>query len=456
MGARCRHDVSAVPRSRLCPDTPTKLPKSWRLGVRGSRVCGEWNNARVTFDPLLLADLGRSVKSLNDELVEFRRDLHRHPELGRCETHTTEAVSARLRQVGLEPRVLPLGTGLICDIPAGARAAGATGVHTAGNPATPRLVALRADIDALPVTDEKTVEYASTIPNVCHACGHDAHTAIVLGAGLALHEASLTSGLPNPVRLIFQPAEELIPGGSLDVIAAGGIDGVDSIYAVHCDPKLEVGRLGLRAGPITSAADLVRVRVAGPGGHTARPHLTADLVYALGMLITQLPAVLSRRVDPRSGLSLVWGKVHAGAATNAIPQNGEVEGTLRLLDQDVWEVLPDLVPELVKGLMSPYGVDAEVEVHRGVPPCVNDPQAIEQMQAAAVTLFGEQAVTGTDQSLGGEDFAWYLGRVQGALARLGVRPPGHAAVTDLHRGNFDIDERAIEIGAGFLAVCAIS
>jgi amidohydrolase len=406
------------------------------------------------FDPLLLADLGRSVKSLSDEIVEFRHDLHRHPELGRSETYTTAAVSARLRQEGLEPRVLPLGTGLICDIPAGARAAG-SGVHSAKR-ATPRLVALRADIDALPVTDEKTVDYASTIPNVCHACGHDVHTAIVLGAGLALHEVSLTSGLPNPVRLIFQPAEELIPGGSLDVIAAGGIDGVDSIYAVHCDPKLEVGQLGLRAGPITSAADLVRVRVAGPGGHTARPHLTADLVNALGMLITQLPAILSRRVDPRSGLSLVWGKVHAGAATNAIPQTGEVEGTLRMLDQDVWEVLPDLIPEVVKGLVAPYGVDVEVETHRGVPPCVNDPQAIGQMRAAAEAILGEQGVTGTDQSLGGEDFAWYLGRVQGALARLGVRPPGHAAVTDLHRGNFDIDERAIEIGTEFLAVCAIT
>jgi amidohydrolase len=424
--------------------------------VRGSPVCQEWNNARVTFDPLLLADLGRSVKSLNDELIEFRRDLHRHPELGRSETYTTAAVSARLRQVGLEPSVLPLGTGLICDIPVGTAPGGAAGVHTAGDPATPRLVALRADIDALPITDEKTIDYASTIPNVCHACGHDVHAAIVLGAGLALHEVSSTGGLPNAVRLIFQPAEELIPGGSLDVIAAGGIDGVDSIYAVHCDPKLEVGQLGLRAGPITSAADLVRVRVAGPGGHTARPHLTADLVNSLGMLITQLPAVLSRRVDPRAGLSLVWGKVHAGAASNAIPQTGEVEGTLRVLDQDVWEVLPDLIPEVVKGLMSPYGVDAEVEVHRGVPPCVNDPQAIELMRAAAVAMLGEQAVTGTDQSLGGEDFAWYLGRVQGALARLGVRAPGHAAVTDLHRGNFDIDERAIEIGAGFLAGCAIS
>ena len=394
-------------------------------------------------DPALLAELEQSVKLLGDELIAFRRDLHRHPEVGREEFRTTDAIIGRLEHGGLSPRRLPAGTGVICDIAPG--------------PAKlkrPR-VALRADIDALPISDEKDVDYRSVVPGLSHACGHDVHAAAVLGAGLALHELNLQGQLANPVRLIFQPAEELVPGGALDVISAGGLDDVDTIYAVHCDPRLEVGRLGFRSGPITSAADRIRVRLSGPGGHTARPHLTADLIHALGALITQLPTVLSRRVDPRSGLSVVWGRVAAGGAANTIPQRGEVEGTIRVLDQAVWQALPEVVPGLVKALLAPYGVDVEVETNRGVPPCVNDVGATEVIRGVATTMFGAAAVEEADQSLGGEDFAWYLGRVKGSLARLGVRNPASPVATDLHRATFDVDERSIEIAAKLLAAAAL-
>jgi amidohydrolase len=397
----------------------------------------------VPSDPALLADLEQSVKLLGDELIAFRRDLHRHPEPGREEFRTTAAVMRRLEQAGLSPRRLPMGTGALCDI-----------VPSAAGPDRAR-VALRADIDALPIPDEKDVEYRSVVPDLCHACGHDVHTAAVLGAGLALHELNLQGQLTDPVRLVFQPAEELVPGGALDVISAGGLENVDTIYAVHCDPRLAVGRLGFRAGPITSAADRIKVRLSGPGGHTARPHLTADLIHALGVLITQLPAVLSRRVDPRSGLSLVWGRVAAGGTANAIPQRGDVEGTIRVLDQTVWEAIPEVVPDLVRALLSPYGVDVEIEMNRGVPPCVNDAKATESMRRAATMMFGASAVEETDQSLGGEDFAWYLGRVRGSLARVGVRDPASSVVTDLHRATFDVDERAIEIAAKLLAAAAL-
>ncbi|MCU0266287.1 MAG: amidohydrolase, partial [Actinomycetia bacterium] len=246
------------------------------------------------------------VAQHTDDLVALRRDLHAHPELGRAEVRTTRVVRDRLAAAGLQPRVLPGGSGLVCDVGIGESA-----------------VALRADLDALPLPDEKDVPYRSTVPGRCHACGHDVHTAILVGAGLVLAELGQAARLPGRVRLIFQPAEESTPGGALDVIAAGGLEGVERLFALHCDPRADVGTIGLRTGPITGSADHVLVRVSGPGGHTARPHLTADVVYALARAVTDVPAVLSRRVDPRAGLSLVWGRIQAGGAHNAIPQVGE-------------------------------------------------------------------------------------------------------------------------------------
>ena len=220
-------------------------------------------------------------------------------------------------------------------------------------------MALRADLDALPISDEKNVPYRSTVPNACHACGHDVHTTILLGAGLFLARRAAANRLGGRVRLIFQPAEE-VPGGALDVLAAGGIASVDRIFALHCDPRLDVGKIGTRSGPITAACDKITVRVTGPGGHTARPHLTADLVFALGKIITELPAALSRRVDPRSSLSLVWGRVSAGTAANAIPDDGVVEGTVRCLDDQAWHAAPDLLKALLESVASAYGVLAEL------------------------------------------------------------------------------------------------
>jgi amidohydrolase len=370
---------------------------------------------------------------LAEELVAFRRDIHAHPELGRNELRTTAAVAGHLVAVGLEPRVLPGGAGLICDI----------------GRSTGPMIALRADLDALPLPDDKDVPYRSTVAGACHACGHDVHTTMVLGAGvqLALRE------LPGRVRLIFQPAEEMTPGGALDVIAAGGLDDVRAIFALHCDPKVEVGRVGVRTGPITGASDMVEVRLSGPGGHTARPHLTADLVYAVARVVSGLPGLLSRRVDPRAGLSLVFGQVWGGSAANAIPQSAGARGTLRTLDQDAWHAAPQLVEELVGALVGPLGAHYEVEYSRGVPPVVNDARATAVITAAAATALGPECVEPTPQSLGGEDFAWYLQRVPGSLARLGVRMTDNDV--DLHAGSFDVDERCLEIGVRLLVQTAL-
>jgi amidohydrolase len=375
------------------------------------------------------------------ELIEFRRDLHAHPELGYHEHRTTRLVARRLAAAGLRPVILPKGTGMLVDI----------GTESGGGP----LVALRADLDALPISDEKQVPYRSTVPNVCHACGHDVHTAITLGAGLFLARHASAGRLRGRVRLIFQPAEE-VPGGALDVLAAGGIASADRIFALHCDPRLDVGKLGTRVGPITAACDKITVRVTGPGGHTARPHLTADLVYALGKIVTELPAALSRRVDPRSSLSLVWGRVSAGTAANAIPDDGIAEGTVRCLDDEAWHEAPDLLKALIESVASAYGVIADLDYQRNVPPTVNEPTSTAMLAAAAKQVLGADAVVSTPQSMGGEDFAWYLESIPGSLARLGTRRPGSAEDIDIHQAAFDVDERAIGIGVRVMAAAALT
>lgn len=227
------------------------------------------------------------------------------------------------------------------------------------------------------------------------------------------------------------------------------------IYGLHCDPRLQVGQIGLRVGALTAAADRILVRLDGPGGHTSRPHLTADLVYALATLVTELPAALSRRVDPRAGMSLVWGRITSGSAANAIPARGEVEGTLRCLDVNAWRLAAELIPTLAEQLVSPYGVEVDTEVTHGVPPVMNDAAAIEVLKTAVERTMGSGAVAATDQSLGGEDFAWYLEHVPGAMARLGVRPAGVETAADLHTPGFNPSEDAIALGTTLLASSAL-
>ena len=380
---------------------------------------------------------GTLPEALRAELVAFRRDLHMHPELGNQEFRTTAAIKERLERAGLKPRVLPIGTGLVCDI-------GTDSGQWAGGP---RMLALRADIDALPIPDTKSeCAYRSIVPDRAHACGHDVHTTVVLGTGLvlaALHEQGL---LPRPVRLIFQPAEEVLPGGAADAIEGGALDGVRRILAVHCDPRVDAGRIGLRVGPITSACDRLEISLNGPGGHTARPHLTTDLVTAAARVVVDVPAIVARRVDSRSGLAMTWGRIDCGHAPNVIPQHAELAGTVRCLDLDAWRQAPDLVVGAIDEVANLHRAKSEITYVRGVPPVVNEVTSTELLQAAMAARRGTDSVETTEQSLGGEDFSWYLEHVPGAMARLGVRPPGERTVRDLHQGDFDVDEHAITVG----------
>ncbi|AWK11081.1 amidohydrolase [Streptomyces spongiicola] len=384
---------------------------------------------------------GTLPDALRTELIAFRRDLHMHPELGNQEFRTTAAIRTRLEAAGLHPQVLSTGTGLVCDV-------GADRVRP--------MLALRADIDGLPIPDTKAgVPYRSTVPDRAHACGHDVHTTVVLGAGLVLADLDRQGLLPHPVRLIFQPAEEVLPGGAADAIESGVLDGVGRIIAVHCDPRVDAGRIGLRAGPITSACDRLEITLDGPGGHTARPHLTTDLVTAAAKIVTEVPALLARRVDTRSGLALTWGRIESGHACNVIPQHAELAGTVRCLDLPAWREAPDLVHAAVDEIATLHRAKSQINYIRGVPPVVNDPVVAELLHDAHAARRGSQAIEDTEQSLGGEDFSWYLEHVPGAMARLGVRAPGSGTRLDLHRGDFDVDEEAIRVGVELFTAAAL-
>lgn len=368
------------------------------------------------------------LRAHRDEVIGWRRHIHAHPELSNQEHQTTEFLATMLRAHGLEPHLFP-GTGLMVDI----------------GPADGERIAFRADIDALPLTETTGLEFSSKTPGVAHSCGHDVHTTIVLALACALADADLEHG----IRMIFQPAEEVMDGGASDVISWGALEGVHSIFAVHAEPKLRVGRIGLRTGAITSATDVVEIEVSGPGGHSSRPHLSADVVYGLGALVTQLPALLSRRVDPRTGTVLVFGQMEAGYAPNAIPEAGRVSGTVRTADLSTWRTLEPLMSELIGQVLAPTGCTHTLRYQRGVPPVLNDDVATSLL-AAAGHRADPQAVVEAPQSSGGEDFSWYLEHVPGAMARLGCWS-GEGDRQDLHQGDLLVDERAIGVGVRLFA-----
>jgi len=360
-------------------------------------------------------------------LVRLRRHLHAHPELSWQESATTQLLHDVLAAAGIPAQVLPGGTGLVAELDGGAPGP---------------VVGLRADIDALPVLEGSGLPFASTVPGVAHACGHDVHTTVLVGTALALHAATAFAGR---VRLLFQPAEERMPGGSHQLVASGALEGVDRVFALHCDPRVPVGQVGLRVGSITSACDMIELEVTGPGGHTSRPHLTVDVVGALAMVATRLPLLVNRRLDPRSGALLVWGAIQAGAASNVIPRQGTLGGTLRVMDRAAWELAEPVVTELVEQLLAPSGAEHRLTYIRGVPPVVNDAASVALLQRAVTAGVGVDAVTDAEQSAGAEDFAVLLDHAPGALARLGVWD-GLEPQVDLHSSAFRADERAIPVG----------
>lgn len=363
-------------------------------------------------------------------IIDVRHDIHAHPELAFDTPLTCHAIATELRRAGLEP--ISFTGGLWVDIGADPR------------------VGLRADIDALPLTEQTDLPYSSVFPGRMHACGHDVHTAIALGAALALADQP---ALPGGVRVIFQPAEEVL-GGALATIDEGAMEGLEQLFALHCEPRQEVGTAGTRSGPITAACDKFEVTLRAEGGHTARPHLTVDIVDSLARLATTLPGLASRRVDPRAGLSIVFGMLQAGQSPNAIPTEGVLAGTVRVMSVEAWRDCEELIRAWTDELIGGSGADVLVDYAVGVPPVENDAETAYTLRQAITEVVGQHGTFIAEQSLGGEDFAWYGDHCRIALGRLGVRRPG-AVPTDLHQSGFVADDGAIEVGIRIMVTAAL-
>jgi len=283
-----------------------------------------------------------------------------------------------------------------------------------------------------------------------HACGHDAHSAIAVGIAIGLSRIDPDGGY----RIFFQPAEEAIVGGAVDLVAEGMVDGIHAVMAYHVDPTLETGRIGVRSGPVTAGADGFTIVLEGPGGHTSRPHRTVDLVATAGKVITDLPSTVRAAFDARMPVVTAFGAVHGGEAPNVIPTRVELRGTIRSLHPEIRKELPGLVETTVARIASSHGATHSVEYRHGVPPVVNDPGVADVFARAARSALGDDAVVPTETSMGGEDFAYYLDRVPGAMFRLGVACGGG----DIHSAGFRLDDGALAVGmtAGMAAMVSLT
>jgi hippurate hydrolase len=368
-------------------------------------------------------------------LIALRRDLHRHPELAWSETRTQERLEAALRASGIT-EVAPLAeTGLVARIP---------GRESAVPP-----VALRGDIDALPITEASGLEFASEQRGVMHACGHDMHAAWAVGAALLLARAPAA----GEVRVVLQPAEE-VGEGAAAVLAGGALDGVRAIFGAHVDRRFAVGEVVAQAGPVAASTDSFTIMLRGEGAHGARPHESADPVVGAAALVTALQTIVARRLDPALPGVVTVGTIHAGTASNVIPETAELSGTLRATTAASRALLADELERLAHAVAAAHRLTADVRLRRGTPPVVNSPDGASWAASAVVDVLGADALVplGTT-NMGGEDFAFYLERIPGCFLRIGAREPGGERIA-AHSPRFYPAEEALFIGAAVLAQCA--
>jgi len=379
--------------------------------------------------------MGQAVEStVADRILAMRRDLHQHPELSWQEHQTAERISSALHELGIPHRRL-VGTGVVADL---------TG--TGGVPA----VALRADIDALPIQEETGLPFASVNDGVMHACGHDGHTSMLLGAAELL---ARDGDLAAPVRLIFQPAEEK-GAGARALMEAGVLENVAVAFAGHLDRHFATGTLVVTDGAVSASTDHFKIRVTGRGGHAARPHETIDAVVVGSLIVTAIQTIVSREIDPSHPSIVTVGRFEAGKVPNVIAGQAELEGTIRAQDPQVREHLKKSIRRMAEAIGQLHQAGLEVEVEEGTPPVVNTPNATALARQAAIEVVGEQHVRTLGRAnMGGEDFAYYLEAIPGCYIRFGARPPG-AQGFPAHSSRFDFDEAALPIGAAWLAEVA--
>jgi amidohydrolase len=372
---------------------------------------------------------------------QWRHHLHAHPELSFQEKETSAFVSVRLSEMGIPFQAGIAGTGVV-------------GMIEGKNPGS-RVLALRADMDALPITEENNVPYKSTRPGVMHACGHDVHTASLLGAARILQE--VRNDFEGSIKLIFQPGEERIPGGASLLIKEGVLENPapSSILGQHVMPGLAVGKVGFREGLYMASADEIYLTIHGKGGHGAVPHQAVDVVAIMAQLITALQQVVSRSANPTIPSVLSFGKVEANGVTNVLPNSVYLEGTFRTMDEEWRARAHEKIRAITEGICSAYGARADLEIRKGYPFLLNDPALTRKSKASAIAYMGKDNVVDLDMWMAAEDFAYYSQAMPGCFYRLGTRNESRGIVSGVHTPTFDIDEAALETGCGLMAWLAL-
>ncbi len=389
----------------------------------------------------LLNRVEERILDHRDELIDLRRYFHANPELSQEEFSTTRTLADHLVTLGYEVHVRPEGTGLYADIsPADF------------DPEIQPTVAIRSDIDALPIAELNDVPYRSRNEGVMHACGHDVHMATVYGTGLGL--AAHRRELPGRIRLIYQHAEETTPGGAIEMVSFGAIEDVDAVLGLHCDPELAVGKIGVRPGPFTASFDLFKFIIRGKGGHGARPHQCVDSIFVATQLSNALYQLTPQNFDTRIPAVITIGTIKGGQVPNVIPEEVELAGTIRTIDPEHRNQIEDHLHRIAGGICMTHGANYELDFQRGAPAIHNNPEITEVFTEVGREMLGEDNIYHIPlPSMGGEDFSYYCERVPGAMFRLGT-----SAATPsnfLHSPNFDVDERAIAIGSRILARSAL-
>jgi amidohydrolase len=389
----------------------------------------------------MLSTIHTLAKEAAPKVQSWRHHLHANPELSFQEFETSSFVSQRLTEMGISHQSGVAGTGVV-------------GLIEGKNPSS-KITALRGDMDALPIVEQNDVPYKSTKPGIMHACGHDVHTSSLLGAAWILNQ--IRDQFEGSIKLIFQPGEERIPGGASLLIKEGVLKNPapQSIVGQHVMPLLPVGKVGFREGLYMASADEIYLTIHGKGGHGAMPQFAVDVVAIAAQVITALQQVVSRSADPKIPSVLSFGKVLAEGATNVLPNSIYLEGTFRTMDEPWRAKAHSKIKEIVEGICAAFGAKADLEIRKGYPFLLNDPELTRRMKSAAVEYLGEENVVDLDIWMAAEDFSYYTQEMPGCFYRLGTRNEAKGIVSGVHTPTFDIDEDALEIGCGLMAWLAV-
>lgn len=384
----------------------------------------------------MLESLFTRLEEIYPELVELRRDFHMYPELSHQEVNTPKKIAAYLESLGIEVRTEVGGRGVV-------------GTLKGGKPG--KTIALRADFDALPIQEETGLAFQSRVPGVMHACGHDLHTASLLGVAKVLSEYK--DQIPGTVKFIHQFAEEATPGGAVPMIKDGCLDGVDVIYGAHVMSTEDLGTVSVKEGYFSSAQDDFNITIYGKGGHGSQPHLTVDPLVTGSQLVVNLQQIVSRRVDPQQAAAVTVGSFVSGEANNIIPDTAVIKGTVRTFDEEARTIIEEALESVTRSTCAQNGAKVDYEYIKDCPSIYNDPEETKRVEEVAKGLFGEENLSTDAPMMGSEDFAFYTKEIPAVYFTVGGRSEALADDYPHHHPKFDVDERAIiNIGKMFLSL----